>query len=277
MAEQAVEIDTGIDDSVQLVRRNRRSLIRRLGQVSRLEWLRADTLKRDRDYNRVIRAVRVQAISRKFNPDGLGVLYVSLREDGHHYIIDGQHRHQSVMDLGMGDCEVPCVVYDGLSRSQERAIFLLLNRERLPLSAVEAFEARAAAGENLAEAMHDLLAAYGIRLVAGRQPGVREIASVGVLEEIDRRWGEEMVERVFTLFESGWPERPGIYRRPLMMAAASVLADPGTDDSRFALALTACPPEELEQMVMARVRKVSYSGWSKFAEVMKELCDRTDG
>lgn len=270
MAEQAIE-----QTPVRLARRERPRLLRRLGRASRMEWLRADTLHRDRDYNRVIRSFRVEAISRKFNPDGLGVLYVSLREDGCCYIIDGQHRHQSIMDLGMGDCEVPCVVYEGLDRSQERAIFLLLNRERLPLSALEAFEARAAAGENLAGTMKDMLDAYGIRLVSGKQAGVREIASVGVLEEIDRRWGDVTVGRVLALFESGWPEQPGIYRRPLMMAAASILAEPEMEDSRLALALGGCSPAELERMVLDRVRKASYSGWSKYAEAMRELYETT--
>ena len=262
---------------VRLVRREKRDLMRRLGRVAGMIWLRADTLRRDRDYNRTIRAFRVEAISRKFNPDGLGVLYVSLREDGGHYIIDGQHRHQSILELGMGDCEVPCVVHEGLDRAQERLIFLLLNRERLPLSAMEAFEARAAAGENLAGSMKGLLDSYGIQLVRGKQAGVREMASVGVLEEIDARWGEGMVGRVLALFESGWPEQPGIYRRPLMMAAASILADPDAEDARMAVALTGCTPAELERMVLDRVRKVSYSGWSKFAVVMKELYERTDG
>jgi hypothetical protein len=102
----------------------------------------------------------------------------------------------------------------------------------------KAFQARAAAGGNLAGSMKDLLDRYGIRLVKGKQAGVREIASVGVLEEIDGSWGERMMERVLALFERSWPEQPGVYRKQLLMAAASVIADPATDDARFALALT---------------------------------------
>jgi hypothetical protein len=249
----------------------RPDLMTMLGLDCRMVWVRADTLRRDRDYNRAIRAFRVEAITRKFNHEGLGVLYVSLREDGNLYIIDGQHRHQSILDLGMGDCQVPCIVYEKLTRAQERSIFLLLNRERLPLSAQEAFQTRAEAGENVAGALMDLLDGFGIRLVQGRQAGVREIASVKVLEEIDGRWGEEMVARVLALFESGWPEQPGIYRRSLMMAAASLLSDPETDDARLALALTGRTPAELEQMVLGKVKRANYSGWSKYADAMREL------
>jgi hypothetical protein len=271
MAARAVEIDR----EPIAARRERRPLLSRLGRNCALIWIRADRLRRDRDYNRAIRSFRVHAIARKFNPDGLGALYVSLREDGHHYIIDGHHRHQSILELGMGHLEVPCLVYEGLSRAQERSIFLLLNRERLPLSALEAFEARAAAGENLAGTMKDLLDGFGVRLVKGRSPGVREIASVSVLEEIDSRWGEEMIARVLALFEAGWPEEPGVYRRSLMMAAASVLADPGTDDARFALALQGCRPAELDRMVLETMKKPNYTGWSKYADAMRELHART--
>lgn len=273
-------VDNGEEQAaapVRLARRARPRLLTQLGRVSEMRWIRADELRRDQDYNRAIRSFRVEAIRRHFNPDGLGLLYVSEREDGHCYIIDGQHRHQSILDLHMGDCLVPCAVYRNLTRDEERGIFLLLNRERLPLSAMEAFEARAAAGENLAGSMKHVLDRYGIRLVKGRQAGVREIASVGVLEEIDRRWGERMLARVLALFEHGWPEQPGIYRKQLLLAAASVLADPETDDARFALALAGCTPKELEEMVSAAGAKLGYNGWSRYADAMRELYESLEG
>ncbi|MFM9106995.1 MAG: DUF6551 family protein [Chloroflexota bacterium] len=277
MLEQAVGRELEAVAPVRLVRRERSKLLTHLGRVSEMRWIRAGDLQRDSDYNRTIRSFRVEAIRRNFNPDGLGLLYVSEREDGLHYIIDGQHRHQSILDLGMANCLVPCAVYRNLTRDEERLIFLLLNRERLPLSAMEAFQARAAAGENLAGSMKDLLARFGIRLVKGRQPGAREIASVSVLEEIDRRWGERMMERVLSLFEAGWPEQPRIYRRQLLMAAASVLADPAVDDARFALAMNGCSPAELERRVVEGGAALGYNGWSRYADAMRELYDSLKG
>lgn len=264
MAAQAAILGTAA-----VSRRERRAAWDHLGRPCELAWIAASDLRRDREYNREIRPDKVAAIRRKFHADGLGVIIVSLREDGLHYIIDGQHRHESVMTLNMGHRKLPCIVYTGLTREQERLIFLMLNRERLPLSAMEAFEARAAAGENLAGAVKELLDRHGIRLVRGRQPGVREIASVGALEEIDARWGDAMVARVLALFGRAWPEQPGIYQRPLLMAAAAVLADPATDDARFARALAACTPAELQRIVLAGLQRASYSGWSKYADAMR--------
>jgi hypothetical protein len=253
-----------------LPRRDQPRLLSCHGRISETRWIRADTLRRDAEYNRTIRPFRVDAIRRAFNADGLGLIYVSERKDGQCYIIDGQHRHQAVMDLGMGHCDVLCAVYRHLTQDEERTIFLLLNRERLPLSAQEAFAARAASGEGLAGSMKDLLAAHGIRLVQNRKPGVREIASVSVLEEIDQRFGEAMLDRVLAVFGTGWPEQPGIYRRQWLMAAASVLAD-GLDDARLMLALTGCPPADLNAMVMGTLQQPNYTGWAKYADAMREV------
>ncbi len=266
------ELIEGVDEGyLVLPRRDQPRLLSRLGRFSETRWIRADLLRRDSEYNRAIRPFRVQAIRRAFNPDGLGLIYVSEREDGCCYIIDGQHRHQAVLDLKMGACEVPCAVYRNLTREEERTIFLLLNRERLPLSAQEAFAARAASGESLAGSMKDLLAMHGIRLVQNRKPGVREIASVGVLEEIDSRWGEEMLGRVLEIFGQAWPDQRGIYRRQLLMAAAAVLADPAIDDARLILALTDCSPAALQERVVAAGATLGYNGWSRYADAMRDV------
>jgi len=100
---------------------------------------------------------------------------------------------------------------------------------------------------------------------------------VSVLEEIDRRWGERMMERVLSLFEAGWPEQPRIYRRQALMAAASVLADPAVDDARFALAMNGCSPSELERRVVEGGAALGCNGWSRYAGAMRELHDSLKG
>lgn len=261
----------------QLLERRRAGAVawNRLGRDLELAWLPAASLLRDPDYQRAIRRERVAAISRKFHEDGLGVLIVSLREDGSHYIIDGQHRHESILALGLGHKTVPCVVLRDLAKSDERRIFLLLNKERLPLSHREAFEARAAQGENLASSLAGLLALHGLRLVGGKASlGAREIGSVTVLERIDRQYGEEMTGRVLATIEAGWGELPAAFRSAYLLAAAATLADPAVRDERLAIGLAGCPPEELDRLVVERVQRPNYRGHGQYATVMRELHDR---
>lgn len=262
--------------AVSAHRTQRQGGLVKLGRNCEFTWLRADSLKRDPDYQRAIRPERVEAIRRKFHEDGLGVLIVSRRADGEHYIIDGQHRDDAIIDLGMGHYLVPCIVHTGLTRQQERTMFLLLNKERLPLSRHEAFAARAAQGENLAGALHDLLRAFGLQLVGNRSNlGPREIGSVGVLEQIDGKYGEGMVERVLALVEAGWPEQPGAYRSAYLLAIASLLADPMIDEARLALGLAGCLPPQLDKLVVERVQRPNYRGHGQYALAMRDLHDQT--
>ena len=70
-------IEGAVEQYVTLPRREQPRLISRLGRFSETRWIRADALRRDMEYNRSIRPFRVQAISRSFNPDGLGGCFTS--------------------------------------------------------------------------------------------------------------------------------------------------------------------------------------------------------
>lgn len=95
-------IEMAPEGYLALPRRDQPRLPSRLGRISETRWIRADTLRRDAEYNCTIRPFRVDAIRRAFNADGLGLIYVSEREDDQCHIIDGQHRHHAVMGLLAG-------------------------------------------------------------------------------------------------------------------------------------------------------------------------------
>lgn len=248
----------------------------RLGRECALEWIRADTLKRDPDYQRAVRPERVAAITSKFHEHGLGVLFVSRRFDGD-YLIDGQHRDQSILALGLGHREVPCIVYRNLSREQERSMFLLLNKERLPLSQRETFEARAARGENLAGSLRELMDAFGLRISSGSRLGPREIASTAALERIDEAHGEELVARTLAVLEAGWSDQEGAYRSSYLQAVAALLAEGAVDDARLAETLAAHGPRALDRMLMERLDSIGYRGHARYVALLRELCAAETG
>src|SRR5258708_7808516 len=52
-------------------------------------------------YARPLREPRVKKLVAEFDPLGVGVLYLSMRDDGSYWIIDGQHRAEAARRVGL--------------------------------------------------------------------------------------------------------------------------------------------------------------------------------
>src|SRR4051812_31723657 len=86
-------------------------------------WIRASRLAVDASYQRPRNERKIRKIANNFDPDALGVLYVSKRADGTYVILDGQQRHAALIEMGWQDQQVPCHVYTGLSVADEARLF----------------------------------------------------------------------------------------------------------------------------------------------------------
>lgn len=73
---------------------------------------------------------RVKWLADRMDLDALGVFTVSDRGSGNYVVLDGQHRLAAIERVGMGEWEVTCHVYTGLSLDQEAALFRRLNDTR---------------------------------------------------------------------------------------------------------------------------------------------------
>lgn len=90
----------------------------------------ADDIRIDPNVQRDLIPARVKRLADKMDLDGLGILTVSDRGKGGYVAIDGQHRIAALKALEMGEWEVTCHVYAGLSTAQEAALFRRLNDTR---------------------------------------------------------------------------------------------------------------------------------------------------
>lgn len=100
-------------------------------RTTRVMEIAADDLRFDEAYQRKIVPARVRALRSRLDLDGLGVISVSLRKDGQHYVIDGQHRVRALLDEGLGEWKVKANVYSDLKEQEEAALFLTLNNTRV--------------------------------------------------------------------------------------------------------------------------------------------------
>lgn len=96
----------------------------------RIELVRADRLRVDEKVQRQLIPTRVKALAAKLDLDALGVFTVSERSKDNLVVLDGQHRLAAVLHHDMGEWEVTCHIYRGLSEAQEAAMFRRLNDTR---------------------------------------------------------------------------------------------------------------------------------------------------
>lgn len=124
---------------------------------------------------------RVQGMATDFNPDALGVLHVSVREDGTLSLVDGNHRRLTLERIGWTDQLVPCRIYTGLSVAQEARLFDRLNDTRKP-SRIARFMARVTGEHKETLAINAIVRSVG--LAVHDAPGAGHIQCVAVLEAL---------------------------------------------------------------------------------------------
>lgn len=148
----------------------------------KMKDIRADRLLVDHNYQRELVPARVRSIVNDFDFDALGVLIVSYR-DGRYYVIDGQHRHAALMELGLGEWEVTCKVYEGLTDSDEAAIFVEANNTRKP-SAYDIFKASLRARDPECVGVTAIVERNGLEIAAYGRDGT--VTCVTTLRQIYR-------------------------------------------------------------------------------------------
>lgn len=95
-----------------------------------IEPVRADEIRIDEKVQRTEIKARTKAIAANLDLDGLGIVTLSERANGEKVCLDGQHRVLALLFHDMGEWEVTCHVYKGLTVAQEAALFRRLNDTR---------------------------------------------------------------------------------------------------------------------------------------------------
>jgi hypothetical protein len=167
-----------------------------------------------------------------FMPAMIGTLIVNHRGDAM-YVIDGQHRLQALRRLGIKD--VPCVVYEGLSRAEEAKLFAKLQTERRRIRPSQRFQAEVVAKNHRALEIRKVLDSVGVEIadVGGRLLAPHEISAVVALERIFDAHGAEWLEEVLTIIRMGFPEEKGALSNDIVLGVSMFLATENPDKERL--------------------------------------------
>jgi hypothetical protein len=164
----------------------------------RFEVIPLDELGVDAAYQRPLTSFW-QTVRDNFKPALVGTLVVSERKNGSKWIIDGQTRWEAMRAIGLSN--VPCLVYEGLTKQQEADLFGDLQTQRRGMRTYHRFRAQLVAKKP---------EAIGIAKVAtdaGFELGVNEsrdtLQSIAALERA-YRVGPEHLADVLGIIHDVW-------------------------------------------------------------------------
>jgi len=146
------------------------------------KWLPVGEIEVDQTIQRPLNVAWAERIGRELDPDLMGVIHVSKRSNDRYVVIDGQHRLYGVKNVfGNNGTLVECKVYEGLSRSEEAALFVGLNDFRRP-TRIDVFLKNVVANDPDAVAINKIVREIGFRVDRVKADGT--ITAVGALEEV---------------------------------------------------------------------------------------------
>lgn len=193
------------------------------------DWVPVSALFSDPRYQRPLDQRHVDRMAADFNPDALGVVYVSDRGNGTMAVMDGFHRVAVMRQLGWNDQKMPALVFTGLTLQEEAEIFTAMNKDRRQPSRIHLFRAQVAAGDKHAVALNEVLVECGVQVISG--PGPRHLQAVGAVQKIVEIAGPDVVRRAIKIATAAWSQYDDALTGPLLSGLALLIyAEGGIDD-----------------------------------------------
>ena len=176
----------------------------RVTREARLRWVAIADMRVSPMAQRELNSARVDKIAANFDPEQVGVLTVSHR-DGHHFIIDGQHRVEGMKAHGWGDQQIQCWVYEGLTEAEEAEMFLKLN-DTLTVDGFAKYRVAITAGRPDECEIDRVVRTQGLVISTDKIPGA--IGAVGTVQRVYARAGSNVLGRSLRIIRDAYGD-PG--------------------------------------------------------------------
>jgi hypothetical protein len=141
-------------------------IVSKIRTQAKWEWLSVAEMKVDARAQRILRPAWCKRRVGLFNPDQLGAICISRREDGTLWIMDGQHRVELVRMVGWGDQKMFCEIFENLTIKEEAALFLARNDKISPRT-FDKFVVGITAQEDVPVAIQRIVSSLGLKLAEG--------------------------------------------------------------------------------------------------------------
>lgn len=221
-------------------------------------WIVADKLKVDPSFQRPLNTQKVSKIANEFDPDAIGVIYVSKRSNGEMVILDGQNRIAAVRRIGWGDQKVPCHVFVGLTVEQEARLFVEFNDLRTRPKPIEIHKAKVVAGDIISVGIDRILDKHGLHFASGPSNGA--VVAVGAVRHAYERGGPEALDFALDTIVRTWGFATENFTAELIRALTllSVRYGDELEQDRLIKVLAKTPPTHVTQR--AKLLRAEFGG-----------------
>lgn len=202
---------------------------------TRIVWIKVKDMKIHPTAQRDLNPHRVRKLVAQFNRDAIGTLHAveyAIKGVLAIWIVDGQHRVVTLIQLGLGDIEFPVEIHDDIKDDAGAAnLFIVLN-DRFNVAAFEMFDKGVLAGYEDWVGVKREFDAVGLRAVRGRGGSHYAIACVGDCRKIWQMDEGETLQRTLAVSLSAWgDDRDGVDGKLLLGIARVLSSYDGIDDS----------------------------------------------
>lgn len=174
---------------------------------SEIREISANDLQVHPEAQRELRPARVKYITENMNLDAIGVVTVVDAGRGRYLIVDGQHRWQALLALGLGDWPVHCHVYSKLTDAEAAQLFRDLNNTNRR-SAWDDFSKGVIAGDEECVGISKIVEGEGLKV--SDQVGDAKVCAVAALIRTYRSangTGDEHLRSVLRVSREAWGEQ----------------------------------------------------------------------
>lgn len=188
----------------------------------------------DMMYGRDLNPSKLQSIIATFDRQAIGVVYLSLRDDGRFACLDGWHRVCATKAVEGNDATIPARIYIDLSAEREAELFNQFNRDRTRLSPNQLFKSRLAAGEAQATAIHEVATSLGLQIATGGSGGgkSKKIRNVATIDYVYSNYGESVLREILTLIRDTMGTEGTMFSTGLMKGLGAFLVRYGHEIDR---------------------------------------------
>ncbi len=172
----------------------------KVSRTATVKWVPINLMRVSNMAQREKKQYRIDKIVAEFDPERLGLPTVNKR-DGFYYIVDGQHRVDALRAMGMEDQQIQCSVYEGLSESEEAAMFLQLN-DILVVGVMDKYRVGVVAGVKDAVSIDKIVRSLGLKISLDNTGG--SIKAVGTLRKAHEKFGPDVLKRSLRLISDAY-------------------------------------------------------------------------